>query len=117
MREDGGLICGNLCNLWIIVLCIWACGCATGRQWESGVGGSDEPVEPQPYVETVPGSTVTFAMRPVRIVPESGGPAHYVWFAETETTWDAYDVFWLRLDENAGNVAAAGGAPDAITSA
>ena len=22
-----------------------------------------------------------------------------LWFAETETTWDAYDVFYLRLDE------------------
>lgn len=90
-------------------------GCET-RNPRSATPVRGEPqVEPQPYVETVPGSTVTFAMRPVRIVPESGGPVRCLWFAETETTWDAYDVFSLRLDENAGNVAAAGGTPDAIT--
>jgi formylglycine-generating enzyme required for sulfatase activity len=71
----------------------------------------------KPFVETIPGSTVKFVMRPVP-VPTGGGSARVLWFAETETTWDAYDVFYLRLDEQAAgsDVAAAGReGPDAIT--
>ena len=98
----------------LVFLCI-AVGC------ESPDPPSAEPVRPatrpapQPYVETVPGSTVTFTMQPVTIDDGSGGASRVLWFAETETTWDAYDVFSLRLDENPGNVAAAGGTPDAVT--
>ena len=94
----------SLCPLWLIpALCA---GCAPTAY----VHGANAP-EPQPFVETVPGSTVTFTMRPVSL-----GDGRTVWFAETETTWDAYDVFALRLDENAGHVAAAGvEGPDAIT--
>jgi hypothetical protein len=70
-----------------------------------------------PFVETVPGSTVTFTMRPVNVFDGHAGP-RVLWFAETETTWDAYDVFYLRLDEQAAgaDVAMAGReGPDAIT--
>src|SRR5829696_7414738 len=45
------------------------------------------------FTETVPGSAVTFLMRPVPL-----GDAATLWVAETEVTWDAYDVFLNRLD-------------------
>jgi hypothetical protein len=72
---------------------------------------------PARFVETVPGSMVKFKMCPVAIA-EANGRTHTLWFAETETTWDAYDVFYLRLDEQAAGAdpAAAGReGPDAIT--
>jgi hypothetical protein len=72
---------------------------------------------PAGFVETVPGSTVKFAMRPVTVNDDSGA-GRVLWFAETETTWDAYDVFYLRLDEQAAgiDIAAAGReGPDAIS--
>jgi formylglycine-generating enzyme required for sulfatase activity len=72
---------------------------------------------PAAFVETVPGSTVKFTMRPIALTEDSGTRG-VLWFAETETTWDAYDVFYLRLDEQAagGDVASAGHeGPDAIT--
>lgn len=100
-----------LCPLWFIVFFV-GCGPREGPGAELTRGRGES--EPQPYVETVPGSSVTFAMRPVS-VPDGAGGARTVWFAETETTWDAYDVFSLRLDENPTNVAGAGGTPDAIT--
>jgi formylglycine-generating enzyme required for sulfatase activity len=105
----------SLCPLWALWFLLLA-GCEARGRISAEPTRALAEVAPQPFIETVPGSTVTFAMRPVRIVPESGGAARYLWFAETETTWDAYDVFSLRLDENAGNVAAAGAeGPDAIT--
>jgi formylglycine-generating enzyme required for sulfatase activity len=72
---------------------------------------------PQPYVETVPGSTVTFTMRPVTTWIDQAC-TRTIWYAETETTWNAYDVFYLRLDEHrtATDLANAGrDGPDAIT--
>ena len=96
----------------MLLLCIFACGC---HDAEAGSGPAARG-DPQPFVETVPGSSVTFKMIPVfvRDVPEPTG--RVIWLAETETTWDAYDVFYLRLDENPGDVAAAGSeGPDAVT--
>jgi formylglycine-generating enzyme required for sulfatase activity len=69
---------------------------------------------PKPFVETLPGSTVTFVMRPVPI-PQGDGAIRVLWFAESETTWDAYDVFYLWLDESADGQAAGREGPDAIT--
>ncbi len=57
---------------------------------------------PDPFVETIPGTLVTFRMRAVpagEVVID--GVKHSVpslWVAETETTWDAYDVYAYRLD-------------------
>jgi hypothetical protein len=101
------------CFVWLLLLSI-GCQPGAGTRPEAEPAAATRPA-PQPYVETVPGSTMTFTMKPVTIRDDSGGPSRVLWFAETETTWDAYDVFSLRLDENPGNVAAAGGAPDAIT--
>ena len=68
-----------------------------------------------PFTETVPGSTAKFAMRPLPVV---GGPAGKpLWIGQTEVTWDAYDVFLLRLDlpEDKRTSAEADTGPDAIT--
>ena len=64
------------------------------------------------FTQTVPGSAVTFVMRPV---PVGGGAT--LWVAETEVTWDAYDVFLNRLDLPADRRASpeADPGPDAIT--
>src|SRR5687768_6994522 len=64
------------------------------------------------FTETVPGSAVTFVMRPVPV-----GDGATLWVAETEVTWDAYDVFLNRLDLPADRRASAEAdpGPDAIT--
>ena len=62
--------------------------------------------QPAPYVDTLPGSLVTFEM-----VPVAGGsvtfdtPAGVVntmvapfWIGATEVTWELYDIFAFRLD-------------------
>src|SRR3954471_10420578 len=95
----------SLCTLW------FACvGCTNGPR-------QAPPTRPAAFVETVPGSSVRFTMVPVAFTDDSS-TRRVLWFAETETTWDAYDVFYLRLDEQAAgaDVAAAGHeGPDAIT--
>lgn len=45
------------------------------------------------FAQAVPGSDVTFVMKPVRLAD-----GRTLWFGETEVTWDAYDVFRNRLD-------------------
>jgi hypothetical protein len=88
----------------VAVCCLMVVGCV------GNAGRSADAIgEAQPFVETVPGSTVKVTLRPV------GTGAGVVWFSETETTWDAYDAFYLRLDEQ-GSIANAGQeGPDAIT--
>jgi hypothetical protein len=90
----------------LILSLLFLGGCAS-----RGAGGDGETASP--FVETVPGSIVKFTMRPVTTWDVADRP-RTVWFAETETTWDAYDVFFLRLDEQPG-VQAGGEGPDAIT--
>ena len=108
-------ICGNLRNLWIVLFCLFASGSDATAERQAPADRASGKDAPQPYDETVPNSTVKFAMRPVTVTSDAG-EARVLWVAETETTWDAYDVFALRLDENADNVAAAGAeGPDAIT--
>jgi formylglycine-generating enzyme required for sulfatase activity len=68
---------------------------------------------PAPFVETVRGSTVAFRMCPVLM--ENTGDPRVVWFAETETTWDAYDVFYLWLDEFPDGTGVGREGPDAVT--
>ncbi|MCW5937201.1 MAG: SUMF1/EgtB/PvdO family nonheme iron enzyme [Fimbriimonadaceae bacterium] len=57
---------------------------------------------PEPFVQEIPGSLVKFTMRPVPGGEiQIDGKTHKVgdlWVAETETTWDAYDIFAFRLD-------------------
>ena len=74
---------------------------------------ADPPAEMQPYVETIPGTSVTFEMVPVpggtfrmgSPASEPGraedeGPQHEValrpfWIGKREVTWSEYDKFWL----------------------
>ncbi len=85
-----------------VCVCALLCGCrATVKH------------EPHPFTQPLPGSTVTFTMRPVHLSEQ-----RVLWFAETETTWNAYDVFYLRLDEVAAgrDIASIGSeGPDAVT--
>lgn len=55
---------------------------------------------PAPFVETIPGTTVTLEFVPLAL-PDGEG-TRTLWFARTETTWDAFDVLVFRLDEEAG---------------
>lgn len=66
-------------------------------------GGSAAAQEP--YVETIPGTLVTFEM-----VPVPGGAVQVgaqtvqvapFWIARTETTWDLFDVYVYELDRAA----------------
>ena len=83
---------------------------------------------PAPFTETVPHSTVKFVLRPLPIgrvtTADRTGPGgsratdvRPVWIGETEVTWDAYDVFLLRLDVPEGKRASAEAdpGPDAVT--
>src|SRR5687767_6536301 len=81
-----------LCSVWFILFVFGGCA-GRERADVAPEGAATTAPAPQPYVETVPGSTVTFAMRPAWMPPAAPGEAgRYIWFAETETTWDAYDV-------------------------
>ena len=59
-----------------------------------------------PYVDSIPGTLVTFEMVPVpagTVTVRAGDrvrrvPVAAFWIARTEVTWDAYDVFALGLD-------------------
>jgi len=48
--------------------------------------------------DTIPGTVVSFTM--VR-VPAGGGLARDLWVGQTEVTWDMFDVFVFRLDQQA----------------
>ena len=103
------------CSLCALCFICFVIGCEPHEQPQTGPARVTTQPEPKPYVETVPGSTVKFTMRPVESM-DGTNRTNVLWFAETETTWDAYDVFALRLDENSGDVAKAGAeGPDAIT--
>lgn len=56
--------------------------------------GAPAVVQLEPYVETIPGTVVTFEMVPV---PAADGVGPF-WIGRTEVTWDEYDVFALGLD-------------------
>ena len=94
-----------------------------------------DPADFKPYVETIPGTAVTFEMVPIvggafrmgspptekgRTADE--GPQHEVkiapfWMGKLEVTWDEYDKFWLDSKvaqaSYAAEIKAAG--PDALT--
>lgn len=66
--------------------------------------GAQAPL--RPYVDSIPGSLVTFEMVPVSggevVVPGPNGPQKVTvpafWIGRTEVTWDAFDIFAFRLD-------------------
>jgi formylglycine-generating enzyme required for sulfatase activity len=68
----------------------------------------------KPYLDTIPGSLVTFEMVPVPggavQIDGPDGPRTInvapFYIGRTEVTWDMYDVYALRLDERGGNAAA-----------
>ncbi|MDB5172793.1 MAG: pkn1 4 [Phycisphaerales bacterium] len=76
------------------------------------------PLATNAFTETVPNSTVRFIMRPVPVAAAAPSlKSAPFWIGETEVTWDAYDVFLLRLDvpiERRGTVEADPGA-DAVS--
>ena len=85
---------------------------------------SSTSIQATPFTQDVPNSTAKFVMRPVpggteSIEPGGGGEVRVapLWFGETEVTWDAYDVFLLRLDVPPDQRATARGdpGPDAVT--
>lgn len=62
------------------------------------------PKRGQPFTEKLAGTLVTFDMVPVPggTLPGANTKVKPFWIAKTETTWDAYDVFMLRLDATPG---------------
>jgi formylglycine-generating enzyme required for sulfatase activity len=76
-------------------------------------GAAEPPAEGKPYMETIPGTSVTFEMMPIpggtfRMGSPAGeagraedeGPQHEVtlkpfWIGKYEVTWSEYDKFWL----------------------
>jgi formylglycine-generating enzyme required for sulfatase activity len=54
----------------------------------------------KPFTETIPGTLVTFEMRPVSARPAAGDePAiKPFWIGKAEVAWDEFDVFVFRLD-------------------
>ncbi len=57
---------------------------------------------PQPFAQSIPGSTVTIDMVPVTHGEIDGTSLRQFWIGRTEVTWDAYDVFVYGLDEPRG---------------
>ena len=56
-----------------------------------------------PFLQEIPGTAYKFEMLPV-----PGDASHGIapfWIAKTETTWDAFDVFVFRLDEEPSTAA------------
>src|SRR4051794_13514312 len=89
----------SLCPLWLISVGCHGGAARTAEPHDASAAVESAPVgSPKSFVETVPGSTVTFETRPVPL-RNADRTIRVLWFAETETTWDAYDVFYLWLDE------------------
>jgi formylglycine-generating enzyme required for sulfatase activity len=96
---------------WLACVVCAVCGC---QSHDHGAGRASEMLrQSKAFTETVPGSTVTFTMRPV--ITWAGNEPRVLWIAETETTWDSYDVFYLWLDEAPDGSAAGREGPDAVT--
>jgi formylglycine-generating enzyme required for sulfatase activity len=86
--------------------------CASPQPVAEGPAAAEtsEPPELAPFTELISGTTVTFEMLPipagtVTIAPGADGEAEPqevevgpFWMAETETTWDLYDIFMYELD-------------------
>lgn len=67
----------------------------------AGIARAAQPADgsPEPFVEEVSGTSVTFRMVPV----PAGKDGATLWFSETEVTWELYDIFVFGLDEPAGS--------------
>ncbi len=96
----------------MLVLLLGAFGCIPGSR-----PAATRPVRSVLYAqftETIPGTAVTFQMKPVgpgRLPPGRDGiRVKGFWIAKTEVTWDAYDVFVFGLDQPRP-----AGAADAVT--
>jgi formylglycine-generating enzyme required for sulfatase activity len=75
----------------ITAIGLLAIACSTG----GSRAPSAEPVAaPGSYLDTIPGTLVTFTM-----IAVPGDPLIYI--GKTEVTWDEYDVFAYKLDEPA----------------
>ena len=87
-------------------------GCASQPQISDGTTQASQPVQAktlgiilQPFTESIDGTTVSFDMVAVNITkpnPDSKYrpvPSPF-WIAETEVTWDLYDLFTYGLDRS-----------------
>lgn len=103
-------------------------GCASDEGGSAATRTSLPAGRPQPFAQDVPASTEKFEMRPVPggtvRVSDAKAPGRSrevrvaaLWFSKTEVTWDAYDVFLLRLDipEARRTAPEADPGPDAVT--
>lgn len=121
------------CKLIVLLAAVLVCGgCNSAAMRRAGAPAhtSANASNPHgmPFSQSVPNSSAMFLMIPVpggiaRVrVGASGGGVHEItvadlWFGQTEVTWDAYDVFLMRLDlppEKRGTAEADPG-PDAVT--
>lgn len=63
---------------------------------------SIQPALQEAFVEKIPNSTVSFKMIPLPpgeiVVSGVTSKVHDIWIAETETTWDLYDIYAFQLD-------------------
>ena len=64
----------------------------------AGAGRAATGADAEPFTQSVPGTTATLEMAPIPALP-GGTPLH---ISTTEITWDLYDVFVYRLDEEDG---------------
>jgi formylglycine-generating enzyme required for sulfatase activity len=98
---------GGMTHVRILPLvCMAAAACATA----SPVQNRPAAAQAQSYLDSIPGTLVRFEMvpiRPGRLI--SGRPIAPFDIQRTETTWDMYDVYALKLDEPANT-----GGADAI---
>jgi formylglycine-generating enzyme required for sulfatase activity len=103
---------------WVVILTGLLLGLTAIPVEMTNLDAAVEPPQPPPYfklyVETIPGSKVTFDMMPIpggiftMGSPDSEeghspdeGPQHAVvvrsfWMGKTEVTWDEYDLYWQR---------------------
>src|SRR4051794_5812941 len=107
---------------------VWLVGCSAAvHHRPSSAPAGMPPKLVAPFTETLPRSTVTLVLRPIpagklTLIDQRTGASTETaipqfWICETEVTWDAYDVFLLRLDvpEGLRTGADADTGPDSIT--
>jgi formylglycine-generating enzyme required for sulfatase activity len=68
--------------------------------------GSQEPFDRKAYEEKIPGTLVSFKMLPIPDGEFKGEKIKNLYAAETEVTWDLFDIYTYRLDLTAEQIAA-----------
>ena len=101
VRRHAEVLAGD--SIALMTSAIMAGGCAhtapiehTRADQQSTVSKSPDR-DPKTFRQTIPSAAYTFEMLP--IVGDSTHGIKPFWIAKTETTWDAFDVYVYRLDE------------------